>query len=164
MCLALGRGMKFALSAVRNTVGLVMGLGFGLIVTSPTVSAFGTLPSLSLMSPANGSNVSGTLMFVAMADSAGLASLQFTVDGNNYGSAIVAGSCRTSFDTTSASDGPHSIQAVGHDGFGNTVVSMPATIFVNNLAPAVSGIFVSNVTTSSATISWNTAALCTRRL
>src|SRR5688572_6578405 len=116
------------------------------------------IPGLSLLAPTNNSNVSGTITFVAAADAEGLVSLQFKIDGADYGSAITSGSCRATFDTRSTTDGPHSIQAVGHDEFGNTVFTSPSTIFVNNVAPAISNVIVSNVTSSSATISWSTAA------
>ena len=125
---------------------------------SPTaVSALSMVPGLSLVAPTHGSNVSGSITFAAVADSEGLVSLQFKVDGANHGAAITSGSCSATFDSRSTNDGPHTIQAVGQDGFGNTVFTQPATIFVNNMAPAISNISVSNITTSSATIHWTTA-------
>ena len=83
--------MTFSLSTARNVAGLLLGLGFGWFATSPIVSASGRLPSLSLVSPGNGSNISGNVTFVAMASGEGLVSLQFRVDGNAYGSPITAG-------------------------------------------------------------------------
>ena len=157
MALALSWGMKLGLFALRLTAGLVAGYVLGTVVTSPTVSAMGLLPSLTLASPGNGTNVSGTITFVAIADSAGLSSLQFKVDGQPYGNAIVSNPCRASFATTNVPDGPHTVQAEGQDQFGNTVVSQPSTVFVNNLAPSVTNVAVSNTTATSATISWATA-------
>jgi hypothetical protein len=159
MGLALTLGMRLFRSGLQHVLGLALGLGLGLVVLSPTVSASGLLPSLSLASPGDGSNVSGNVTFVAVADGDGLTSLQFRVDGGDYGSAITAGSCRTTFDTRTAADGPHTIQAVGFDGSGNSVASYPATIFVNNLAPAISDIWLANLTTSSVTVGWSTATL-----
>jgi hypothetical protein len=158
MALALPRGVRFPVAAVRNIAGLMFGFGFGLLLTSPTVSALSMIPGLSLLAPADNSNVSGTVTFWAAADADGLVSLQFQVDGANYGSQITSGSCRASYDTTTTTDGPHTVQAVGQDGFGNTVVTQPATIFVNNLAPAIAGLGVTDITSSSATINWTTAA------
>ena len=114
------------------------------------------IPGLSLLSPIDSSNVSGTVTFVAAADADGLASLQFRVDGNDYGPAITSGSCRAAFDTTTTTDGPHTIQAIGLDEYGNTVASSPATMFVNNLAPAISGITATSLTTASEAIGWTT--------
>ena len=159
MGLALTRGMRVFRSGLQHVLGLALGLGLGFAVMSPTVSAFGLLPSLSLASPGDNSNVSGNVTFVAVADAEGLVSLQFRVDGNNYGSPITAGSCRATFDTRTAADGPHTIQAVGFDGSGNSVASYPATIFVNNLAPAISDIWLANLTSSSVTVGWSTATL-----
>ena len=65
MWLALVMGMKSSWSIVRNIAGLALGLAFGSLVTTPTVSAFGLLPSLSLVSPGNATNVSGIVTFVA---------------------------------------------------------------------------------------------------
>jgi hypothetical protein len=149
--------MRLFRSGVQHVLGLALGLGLGLAVLSPTTFAAGLLPSLSLASPGDGSNVSGNVTFVAVADGDGLTSLQFRVDGSDYGSAITAGSCRATFDTRTAADGPHTIQAVGFDGSGSSVASYPATIFVNNLAPAISDLWLANVTTSSVTIGWSTA-------
>ncbi len=159
MGLALHCVMRLSFAGVQNVFGLALGLGLWLAVTAPTVSAFGLLPSLSLASPGDGTNISGNTTFVAVADGDGLVSLQFRVDGSNYGPPITAGSCRASFDTVTAPDGPHTVQAVGFDGSGNSVVSYPATIFVNNAAPAISDIWLGDVTTSSLTIGWTTATL-----
>jgi hypothetical protein len=156
--------VRVSIGAVRNVVGLVLGFGFGLILTSPAVSALSMVPGLSLLAPSDNSNVSGTITFVAAADSEGLVSLQFKVDGNDYGSTITSGSCRATFDTRSTNDGPHTIQAVGQDEFGNATFTQPATIFVNNVAPAISNLVVSNVTSSSATVNWATAAAADGRV
>ena len=162
--LALGHGVRISIGALRNTLGLLFGFGFGLILTSPTVSALSMIPGLSLLAPSHNSNVSGTITFVAAADAEGLVSLQFKIDGADYGSAITSGSCRATFDTRSTNDGPHTIQAVGTDEYGNTVFTSPATIFVNNVAPAISGVVVSNITSSSATVTWSTAAAADGRV
>jgi hypothetical protein len=148
--------MKFSWSIVRNTAGLALGLALGSLVMTPTVSALSLLPSLSLVSPGNATNVSGIVTFVAMASGEGLSSLQFKVDGNSFSAPITQGSCRATFDTRATSDGPHIIQAEGRDDSGNSVMTMPATIFVNNLAPAITGVSVSNITSTSATVSWVT--------
>jgi len=157
MCLALWVGMKFSIATVRNIAGLLCGLGFGHVVMSPTVSALAMAPVLSLVAPGNGASVSGSVTFAASADAPGLVSLQFKVDGNDYGSPITAGSCRTTFDSSSIADGTHTAQAIAQDQFGAMAVSSPATIYVSNSSPAVGGISVYNITSVSATIGWVTA-------
>lgn len=157
--------MRISIGALRNTLGLLFGFGFGLILTSSTtVSALSMIPGLSLLAPTNNSNVSGTITFVAAADGEGLTSLQFKIDGADYGAPITSGSCRATFDTRSTNDGPHTIQAVGTDEYGNTVFTSPSTVFVNNTAPAISGVGVSNITTSSVTITWTTAVAADGRV
>ncbi len=64
----------------------------------------------------------------------GIVSLQFKIDGQNFGPAITAGSCRASWDSAQTGDGLHTIQAVGLDEFGNTTLSQPVTVLVSNYA------------------------------
>src|SRR4051812_42766663 len=124
--------MKISIATTRSIVGLLSGLAFGLVLTSSRVFAVGMLPVLSLVSPGNGSTMSGSMMLAAAADAEGLVSLQFKVDGNDAGPLITAGSCRTPFDTATVPDGAHSVQAVAQDQFGAMTVSPLATMFVSN--------------------------------
>ena len=164
IALALAPAVRTSAGTVRNVAGLLLGFGFGMVLMSPTVSALSMVPGLSLLAPSNNSNVSGTITFVAAADSEGLVSLQFKVDGNDYGSVITGGSCRATFDTRQTGDGPHTVTALGVDEFGNSVLTQPSTIFVNNVAPAISNVAVANITSSSATIFWSTAAMADGRV
>jgi len=149
--------MKFSIGTVRNIAGLFCGFGFGLVLLSPTVSALAMGPVLSLVTPVSGASVSGSATFYAAADSDGLVSIQFKVDGNDLGSAITSGLCRMTFDSATVADGSHTVQVVGQDQSGVMAVSSPVTIHVSNSSPAVGGISVYGVTTSSATVSWVTA-------
>ena len=124
----------------RRLAGGILGLIAGLLVTSPTfvnafstrIAALGLVPVLTIFTPIQNQTVSGTIPFYVQADSSGTVSLQFKIDGQDFGSAITAGSCRASWDSSQTGDGLHTIQAVGMDQFGNTTVSQPVTVLVTH--------------------------------
>ena len=127
---------------VRRLAGGFLGLIAGLLVTSPTlvnafstrIAALGLIPILTIFTPIDDQTVSGTVPFYVQADSSGIVSLQFKIDGQNFGPAITAGSCRASWDSAQTGAGLHTIQAVGLDEFGNTTLSQPVTVLVSNYA------------------------------
>src|SRR6185503_19916393 len=101
MSLALSGGMKVRNTRARHALGLALGLGFGFAITSPVgVAALGMLPVISLLTPSPNQTVSGAVTFYATADTSGIASLQFRIDGKNFGSPITSGSCSANWDST----------------------------------------------------------------
>src|SRR5262245_59520831 len=72
----------------REICALVLGSVAGLTAMHllPTVYAASVLPQVSLTLPTNGATVSGVVLLQAMADNAGVAGLQFRVNGVNVGS------------------------------------------------------------------------------
>lgn len=94
-----------------------------------------TAPALTITAPAAGATLSGTVAVTATAsDAVSLAGVQFKVDGVNLGSEDAASPYSASWNTTTASQGPHIISAVARDATGNTsTVSMGVT--VSNAAP-----------------------------
>lgn len=125
--------MESRLVGFRNVLGPVVGLLVGFIAMTPVaVKAIAMLPVISLLSPVQNQDVAGSVTFQAWADSEGLVSLQFKVDGEDFGSAITAGPCWKTWDSTEAIDGLHTVQAVGHDQFNNVINSQPVTVRVNN--------------------------------
>src|SRR4249920_2314315 len=104
--------MNVGISRGRRALGMALGLAFGFAVTSPVgLAALGMLPVISILTPSPNQTVSGQVSFYTVADSAGVVSLQFQVDGQNHGSQITSGACRTSWDSTQTGDGLHTIQA-----------------------------------------------------
>ena len=100
-----------------------------------------TPPTVSIISPANGATVSGTIIVTAgAADNVGVAGVQFRVDGANVGAEDTAAPYSISIDTTTAVNGPHTLAAVARDAAGNRTTSAPVTITVANdtTAPTVS--------------------------
>jgi hypothetical protein len=76
------------------------------------------MPVLTIFTPFQNQTVDGTVPLYVQADSIGTVSLQFKIDGQDFGTPITAGSCRASWDSTQTGDGLHTIQAVGLDQFG----------------------------------------------
>ena len=128
--------MKRLHDRITSTLGVVVGLVTGLLVLNPAaVKAIGMLPVLSILTPSQNQEVSGYVTFYAVADAEGIASLQFLVDGVNVGAEIGAGSCRVAWNSNDATDGLHTVQAIGRDEGGSTISSAPVAVRVNNFIP-----------------------------
>lgn len=94
----------------------------------------------SLVSPANGALVKGNIALQANAtdSNTGVSQLDFLVDGNPVGAPIMSPPFLvSSFDTTTLSDGSHTVQARSLNGAGKSGFST-ATITVDNSVPTVS--------------------------
>jgi hypothetical protein len=93
-------------------------------------------PTVSITAPANGATVKGTVTLTAnAADNVGVAGVQFFGDGMALGAEDTAAPYSISIDTTTSSNGPHTLTAVARDAAGNTTTSAPVTVTVNNTAP-----------------------------
>ena len=98
--------MESRLVWFRNVLGPVVGLVVGFIAMTPVaVKAIAMLPVISLLNPAQNQEVAGFVTFQAWADSEGLVSLQFKVDGGDVGSPITAGPCWAAWNSTEAISG-----------------------------------------------------------
>jgi chitodextrinase len=94
-------------------------------------------PTVSITSPANGANVSGTLTVTATAASGvGVASVQFQLDGANFGSLSTTAPYSVSWNTTTSSNGAHTLRAIAKDTAGNSTTSASVTVTVNNTSTA----------------------------
>ncbi len=92
-----------------------------------------TPPTVTISAPANNATVSGAVTVSANAsDNAGVASVQFLLDGGNLGSLDAASPYSVSWNTTTASNGSHTLQAIAKDAAGNSTTSAAATVTVNN--------------------------------
>jgi len=101
----------------------------GLTCPSPDT----TPPTVSITSPASGATVSGTISVTATAsDDRGVAGVQFQLDGVNGGAEDAAAPYSISWDTTTASNGSHTLTAIARDAAGNRTTSAPVTITVSN--------------------------------
>ena len=102
----------------------------------PPPPADTTPPAVSVTSPANGATISGTVTLTASAsDNVGVVGVQFQLDGVNGGTEDRTAPYSVSFDTTTTSDGSHTITAIARDAAGNRATSAPVTVTVANGPP-----------------------------
>ena len=105
-----------------NSSGVASVSGDFVFATNNTAST--TPPTVSISSPATNSTVSGTVTVSAVAtDSVGVASVQFLLDGAVLGSQISSFPYSTSWDTTSAGNGTHTLSARAIDTAGNAATA-----------------------------------------
>ena len=96
-------------------------------------------PTISITSPAANATLSGTVSLTATAtDDVAVASVQFKVDNGNTGAAITAAPYSYALNTTTFSNGNHTLTAVATDTSGNTATSTGVLVNVNNTTPAPS--------------------------
>ena len=94
-------------------------------------------PTVSISSPAAGTTASGTVTVTANAsDNVGVAGVQFKLDGGNLGAEDATAPYSTSWDTTAATNGSHTLTAVARDAAGNTRTSAGIAVTVSNGAPS----------------------------
>src|SRR5579862_2104642 len=127
-------------------------------------------PTVSITSPAAGATVSGTAVVLAASasDNVSVASVQFKVDSVSTGSPVTASPYSSTINTTTLSNGNHTLTAVATDTSGNAATSTAVTIKVNNSTPdttpptvsmsaPANGSTVSSTVTVSASASDNVA-------
>lgn len=101
-----------------------------------TVKNDTTPPVVSITSPASGSIVSGSISVLANAsDNVKVAGVQFLLDGAPLGAEDTEAPYSATWDTTTSSNGTHSLTAVARDPSGNTATSAPVSVTVANLSP-----------------------------
>lgn len=124
---------------------------------------------VTLKSPTQGATVSGTITVSASVSPLGalVAGVQFKVDGANIGAEDTTAPYSVPWNTTSKSNGSHTLMAVARDALGLQFESQWVTVTVSNAPPAdttpptvsitspASGATVSGTTTVSASASDN---------
>jgi hypothetical protein len=103
------------------------------------IGAYRYLPNqgVTLISPANDSTVSGSLVSVSaiVSDLLGIAVVQFQLDGNDMGPPVLLPPYQAVWDTTTVSDGPHSLTAVATSLLGIQDIAPPVLVTVRNRLP-----------------------------
>jgi hypothetical protein len=127
-----------------------------------------TPPSLAMASPLAGATLSATAVVdVTATDDVGVTKVDLLIDGNLFVTDITS-PYSFAWDTSTAANGPHTLQARATDAAGNSASTAPITVTVSNVppdttAPAVSfsapasGATVAGTTTVSANASDNVA-------
>jgi subtilase family serine protease len=119
-----------------------------------------TLPVVSMISPENNSAVIGNTITISATatDNVGVVGVQFKLDGNNLGAEDLIAPYSMVWDTTSATDGLHTLTAVARDADGN-LGTASATITVSNNTPPASPTITSAVTgDAKVVLNWNNTA------
>jgi parallel beta-helix repeat protein len=92
-----------------------------------------TAPSVSIISPANGQRLSGTVSITASAsDNIRVVGVQLLIDGAAYGSELTSAPYSLSWNTVQASNATHRISAIARDAAGNRTTSAAITVTVSN--------------------------------
>ena len=130
---------------------------------SPPPPSDTTAPTVSLTSPGTGTTVSGSVTVAAnAADNVGVVGVQFKLDGANLGTEDTASPYSTTWNTTTATNGSHTLTAVARDAAGNTATSTSVTVTVSNSTPDLTPPTVSvTAPTSGSTVSGSQAVTAT---
>jgi hypothetical protein len=107
-------------------------------VTQPASGGGGdtTAPTASITSPTSGQRISGTITATASAaDAVGVAGVQFFIDGQPFGAEDTSTPFNVAVNTTSMSNGGHTISARARDAAGNTTNSTSVAFTVSNSPP-----------------------------
>jgi hypothetical protein len=129
---AFPNGVHTLTAIARDNAGNTM-MSAPIIVTVQNIAPDTVPPAVSLTGPADGATVSGTVTVSATAsDNVGVVGVQFRLDGVNLGVEDTSSPFSTSWITAIVADGAHTITAVARDAAGNTTVSAPRSVIVNN--------------------------------
>lgn len=111
-------------------------LGAVCLLPSQARAQLGSLV-VTITSPASGSAVNGTIPVNASVSSLGIgvAGVQFTLDGVNLGAEDTSAPYSVPWNTTTTSDGSHTLVAIARDALGVQFSSNPVTVRVANGAP-----------------------------
>jgi phosphatidylserine/phosphatidylglycerophosphate/cardiolipin synthase-like enzyme len=96
----------------------------------------GNPPTVAISTPATGDSVTGTTTVGAISsDDVGVVGVQFKLDAVNLGAEDLTSPYSVSWNSTSASNGAHTLTATARDAAGNTTTSAPVVVTVSNVAP-----------------------------
>ncbi len=148
--------MATTTSGLQNTVTKIMTKGSSTDTTPPTVS---------MTSPANNSTVSGTSVTLSAtaSDNVGVTSVQFKVDGTVIGT-DTSSPYSMSWNTTTISNGSHSLTATASDAATNSTTSSVISVTVSNSSidttpPSVSITYPANAATLNGTYNITASAV-----
>jgi parallel beta-helix repeat protein len=99
-----------------------------------------TAPTVSVTAPSDGATISGSSVSVtaSASDDTSVSGVQFKVDGTNIGSEDTSSPYGVTLNTTTLTNGSHTISATARDGAGLTTTAS-VTVTVNNTVAAKQG-------------------------
>jgi hypothetical protein len=104
--------------------------------TPVTVTVDNNAPTVAITSPATGAKLAGaTTIHASAADTVGVASVQFRLDGADLGPPDTTAPYSTAWDTAKASHGSHTLTAIATDAAANARTSAPVAVTVDNRPP-----------------------------
>ena len=143
-------------AVARDALGLLYGSNPVTVTVSNAPPPDTTPPTVSISAPASGATVSGTTTVSASAsDNVGVAGVQFLVDGSNLGSEDTSSPYSVSWNTTTASNGSHSLTAVARDAAGNRTTSSAVSVTVSNTSPPSTTRFEETAATLAPAGTWS---------
>jgi hypothetical protein len=94
-----------------------------------------TPPAVTMNAPANGATVSGATVTVSAnaSDNQGVTSVQFLLDGGSLGAPDTVAPYSITWDTTTATNGSHTLSARASDASNNTTTATNVTVTVSNV-------------------------------
>src|SRR5438445_688216 len=130
-------------NGIARVAVLLAMVGWSLIAPQPAEAQFGGSLIVTVASPAAGSTVSGTGSVTASVSGIGaltVRGVQFRLDGSSLGAEGPHAPYSVSRNTTTASNGSHTLTAVARDSLGMLWTSDPVTVtgFNDTTPPAVS--------------------------
>ncbi len=149
-------------TGARTATNAVSGQTAAQILALRAPQANSQPPTVAMTAPAPGATVSGTAVTVSAsaADSAGVASVQFQLDGSPLGSPVTAQPYQIGWDTTKVANGSHTLTATATSTAGGTATAAPITATVQNAPPPpplISSVQAGSVTSTTATVTWTTS-------
>jgi hypothetical protein len=146
-------------SGTRTATNSSSGRNAALLVALTSTQTDGQPPSVGVTSPSAGATVFGSsvALVASASDNVGVTGLQFSVDGGAVGPVLAAPPYSFNWDSTTASNGAHSITARAWDAAGNAATSSAVPVAVSNRPPPViSSVAAGSLSTSSAVVTWTT--------
>jgi len=114
-------------------------------------------PTISITSPSNGTTVSGAAVAVSAnaADNVGVAGVQFKLDGANLGAERTSAPYIANLDTTTLTNGSHTLTAVARDAAGNQTTATTSVVVSNSTPTVTPTVSITSITGTSSTITWS---------
>jgi Big-like domain-containing protein len=144
-------------------IGLVWTEGstaFDIFATGLATLADTAPPAVSLLAPADGSTVFGSVSISASAwDDRAVAGVQFQLDGANLGARQTTPRFGMTWDSRTVANGTHSIAAIATDGAGNASSAFAAVSVANR--PVIAAVSATSLSTTSESIAWTTDVAAT---